>query len=140
MADLRDGPIKDQGAEQPVAFSVTRFRHSLGFAWHGLKYGWAHQQNLRIAIVLAVAAIALSVWLDASVALVLLSWVLVIAFELINTAIELALDAVSPGYHRLTGLAKDLAAAAVLVMAIGAVTMNLIMLLPPLLLRMGLNI
>lgn len=86
---------------------------------------------------LAVTAVALSVWLGASTALVLLSWVLVIAFECINTAIELALDVVSPGFHRLTGLAKDLAAAAVLVMAIGAVIMNLIMLLPPLLLRLG---
>jgi diacylglycerol kinase len=84
-------------------------------------------------------AVSFSVWLGASTALVLLSWVLVIAFEFINTAIELALDVVTPGYHRLTGLAKDLAAAAVLVMAAGAVIMNLIMLLPPLLLRLGIT-
>jgi diacylglycerol kinase (ATP) len=117
----------------------VKFRRSLGFAWQGLAYAWREQQNLRLELLLLAVTVSLSLWLNASTALVLLSWVLVIAFEFINTAIELTLDVVSPGFHEVTGLAKDLSAAAVLVMACGAFGMNLILLLPPLLLRLGLT-
>ena len=45
----------------------------------------------------------------------------VIACEMLNTAIEADMDLTSPGYNRLAGLTKDIAAGAVLVAAITAV-------------------
>ncbi len=44
-----------------------------------------------------------------------------LALEAVNTAIERLADAVSEDYHPLIGAAKDLAAGAVLIMAIAAV-------------------
>jgi diacylglycerol kinase (ATP) len=117
----------------------VRFRRSLGFAWQGLAHAWRHQQNLRLEMLLLAAAVSISLWLGTGTALVLLSWTLVIAFEFMNTAIELTLDIAAPGHHELAGLAKDLAAASVLVMACCAGILNLVLLLPPLLLRLGIS-
>ncbi|RKZ84214.1 MAG: hypothetical protein DRR19_18035 [Candidatus Parabeggiatoa sp. nov. 1] len=51
-------------------------------------------------------------------------------FNLINTAFEFLADAVSPNYHPLIGLAKDAAAGAVLISAIGSVVIGLIVIVP----------
>ena len=45
----------------------------------------------------------------------------VLALEAVNTAIEYAIDLISPEQHPLAGKAKDMAAAAVLIAAIGTV-------------------
>ena len=50
-------------------------------------------------------------------AIVLLCIGVVLAAELINTAIETVVDLVSPEYHPLAGHAKDIAAAAVYVLS-----------------------
>ena len=52
-------------------------------------------------------------WLIAAITLV---W----AAEALNTAIEVVCDVISPGYHPAIGTAKDIAAGAVLLCAIGA--------------------
>lgn len=58
---------------------------------------------------------------------------LVLAAELLNTAIEKAVDLAMPERHPLAGVAKDAAAGAVLVAAIGAALIGLLVLGPPLL-------
>ena len=58
---------------------------------------------------------------------------LVLAAEAFNTAIEFLTDLVSPDYHPLAGKAKDTAAAAVLICAIGAATVGFLILGPYLL-------
>lgn len=50
--------------------------------------------------------------------------------EALNTAVELLSDLVSPGYHPLAGRAKDVAAGAVLLAAIGSAIAGAIVLLP----------
>jgi diacylglycerol kinase len=57
--------------------------------------------------------------------------------ETLNTALESLADAVHPEPHPLVGRAKDLAAAAVLVSAFGAVAIGLLVLAPPLLARIA---
>ena len=59
-----------------------------------------------------------------------LAMTLVLALEAVNTAIEYLTDLVSPEYHPLAGKAKDVAAAAVLIAAIGAVVVGAIVFLP----------
>lgn len=76
--------------------------------------------------------------LQVSPMLILLSWGLVLCTEVINTAIELVVDLVSPDHHRLAGLAKDVSAAAVLVAAVTTALVNAVLLLPPILTRIGL--
>jgi diacylglycerol kinase len=56
----------------------------------------------------------------------------VIVSEIINTAIETIIDLISPGYHPLAGLAKNLAAAAVVVAALFAALVGAVILGPPL--------
>ena len=55
---------------------------------------------------------------------------LVTAAEAMNTALEYLTDLVSPGFHELAGKAKDAAAAAVLITAIGAVIVGLLIFVP----------
>ena len=70
--------------------------------------------------------------------LVLLSWGLVLCAEVINTAIELVVDLISPNHNELAGLAKDVSAAAVLLAALTTAAVNAVLLLPPLLQKIGL--
>lgn len=55
---------------------------------------------------------------------------LVIALEIINTAIELLVDWISPEHHPQAGKIKDLAAGAVLIAAIGAAITGVMIFLP----------
>ena len=65
---------------------------------------------------------------------------LVLVMELLNTAVESVVDlTVNQTYHELARIAKDCAAAAVLVSAIAAVVVAGTLLLPPLLILIGLN-
>lgn len=57
---------------------------------------------------------------------------LVLALELVNSALESTLDLVSPEFHPLVKRAKDAAAGAVLVAALFAVLVGLWVLGPPL--------
>ena len=61
-------------------------------------------------------------------ALLALSILFVLFAELMNTAVEAVVDLVSPGYHPLAKLAKDTAAGAVLVAAMGAFIMGYLIL------------
>jgi diacylglycerol kinase (ATP) len=58
---------------------------------------------------------------------VLLALSLVWAAEGLNTALERLTDLVSPGFHPLAGMAKDIAAGAVLLAAVGAVLVGVIL-------------
>ena len=69
---------------------------------------------------------------------VLLSWGLVLGFEVMNTAVEIVVDLVSPDFHEQAGLAKDVSAGAVLMAAITTALVNVWVLLPPLLRLTGL--
>ena len=61
-------------------------------------------------------------------ALLAISILFVLFAELINTAVEAVVDLVSPGYHPLAKVAKDTAAGAVLMAAIGAAIMGYLIL------------
>ena len=97
---------------------------SFACALKGARSLVASQPHARIHAVATVAVVAAGFYYD----LVRWEWGLVITAimavwiaEGMNTAIENLADAVSPDYHPLIGRAKDIAAAAVLFAAIGAV-------------------
>lgn len=102
---------------------------SFANALAGIAQGVATQRNMRIHVVVAVLAIiACAVLRCTSVewAIVLVLIGAVIAAELFNTAIEALVDLASPDIHPLAKRAKDVAAGAVLVLAITAVVVGLI--------------
>jgi len=109
---------------------LTSFR----YAWMGVSYAFVTQRNFRIHVCLGTIAIGLGLLLKASVvelAVIGLTIGLVLAMELLNTAIESVVDlTVKQTYHELAKIAKDCAAAAVLVAAIAAVLVAGCILLP----------
>ena len=70
-------------------------------------------------------------------AILVLAIVGVWSAEALNTAIEFLADAVSQDHHPLIGQAKDIAAGAVLVVALGAAAVGLVVLGPHLLEALG---
>ncbi len=113
------------------------FKH----AGEGVLYAIRTQRNFRIHLVATVLVVSMGMWLrlpGTSWAILALMIGLVLVTEMINTAAEALVDLASPDYHPLAKLVKDVAAGAVLVIAITAVVVGLIVLGPPLLARLGL--
>lgn len=110
---------------------------SFKYAWAGLRYAFVTQRNFRIHTIVGTLAISLGVFLHlqaVELAVIGLTSALVLALELLNTAIESVVDlTVKQTYHELAKIAKDCAAGAVLVSAIAAVFVAGSLLLPPLL-------
>lgn len=115
-------------------------RHTTSFknAWWGIKWAANTQPHFRFHLLCAVAVIAATVYLKANqteflIILVMITGVLV--SELLNTGLEAATDAhklikSTPEEDRLIGIAKDVAAGAVLVMSLGAALVGLIIFIP----------
>ena len=121
------------------AWNARRWWRSAGFAWAGVRHAYGTQANFRIECWAALVALGLCVWLRAPLAPVALACALVLSLELLNTALEAVVDLVSPEWHALAGVAKDAAAAAVLLGSGGALIVGLSVLLPSLLARLGLS-
>lgn len=110
---------------------MTRLLRSFGFALTGLRYAFRTQANFRIhiAISFAVMMIGLGVQLDPiEWAVLIVTMMIVLTAELMNTAIEATLDRVSVEHHPLAKVAKDMAAGAVFIGAIGAVLVGVLIL------------
>lgn len=109
---------------------------SFRYAWAGLTYAFQTQRNFRIHGVIGTLALGLGIFLQlpwVEVAVIGLTSGLVMAMELLNTAIEAVVDlAVEKSYHELARIAKDCAAGAVLVSALVSVIVACCLLLPPL--------
>jgi diacylglycerol kinase len=97
---------------------------SFGYAFEGLASAWRTQLNFRIHLVLAAVLVAGGVVVRVAPigwAVIALAIGLVVAAELFNTALEAVVDLASPQEHPLAKLAKDIAAAGVLVASLAAV-------------------
>ena len=94
----------------------TRLWHALQHSLAGLRAGWA-ELAFQLEALLAVVLLPLAFWLGRGwleVAMLVGSIVAVLVVELLNTAIESAIDRVGPQWHALSKRAKDLGSAAVL--------------------------
>jgi len=80
------------------------------------------------------AVIAAAIWLDVgliSLSILVLTIGAVVAGETINTFAEALVDLLSPEWHDRAGIAKDVAAAGVLILSLTAVVVGLLILGPP---------
>ena len=103
---------------------------SFGYAFEGLAYILRTQRNARIEIVVGIAAVLLAAWLGISAvewAVLVLTIVIVVVLEWMNTALELAVTLASPQAHPSAKAAKDVAAACVLLAAIASVVVGLLL-------------
>ena len=106
---------------------------SFGYAFEGLATLVRTQPNFRIHVVAACAALGLGVLVRLSLpelALLVLTAMLVMVVEALNTCLEMLCDLVSPTYHPLVKKAKDVSAAAVLISALAAVAVAALLFLP----------
>jgi diacylglycerol kinase len=119
---------------------MSRLFKSFGYAFQGIRHALRTQANLRIHFVISIAVIVAGLWLQISPiewALIIVTIMIVLSAELFNTAIEAAIDRASPEHHPLAKVAKDTAAGAVLISAIGAVIIGILIFLPRLLALIG---
>ncbi len=134
--DLKPDPkvvqFKRDSAWQVAPTLWSSFR----YAGMGLSYAFMTQRNFRIHTILGMSALILGVLLRLAtieLAVIGLTCGAVLAMELLNTAIEAVVDlTVKQTYHELAKIAKDCAAAAVLVSAIAALLVGGFLILPKL--------
>ncbi len=114
-------------------FTLRARLRSFGFAAAGLRAMLAEQHNARIHLLATAAVLALS----AALGLSRFEWCWIVAAiaavwttEAMNSALESLADAVAPDPHPGVGRAKDAAAGAVLVAALGAAGIGLLVLGP----------
>jgi len=117
----------------PSPRRARNFWQNLGFAINGVTYTFRSQRNARIHAIIAGVVIIFGLALGINRvewAVVACLIALVIALEVLNTAIEALVDLVSPAFHPRAKIAKDTAAAAVLLAALGSVAVGMIIFLP----------
>lgn len=108
--------------------SGPRLLSSLHYAYEGIKYALSSQPNMKIhffaSFVVVISAIFFRIN-PTQLLFLLLAVTLVIVTELINTAIEKTVDLAMPEWHPFAKIAKDTAAAAVLVAAVFAIAVGI---------------
>ncbi len=90
--------------------------HATGYSMAGLRAGWG-ETAFRQESIAAIVLIPLAFWLGRTwveTALLAGSVIALMVVELLNTAIETAIDRVGPEWHDLSKRAKDMGSAAVL--------------------------
>ena len=103
---------------KPGRRGLARIVAAAGYSWSGLRQAWQHEAAFRQEVVLLVPMLLLACWLGQTAverALLLLSCLLVLITELLNSAVEAVVDRASPERHPLAGRAKDMGSAAVLI-------------------------
>lgn len=99
------------------------FWRRCGFALEGLASAFRHEKSFRHQCLAAAAVLGALLWRRPGAVwwvLLLLNCGLVLSAELFNTALEHALDHLSPGIHPAVKIAKDCAASAVLILSLTA--------------------
>ena len=117
-------------------FTIAARIKSISYALAGIATMLRTQHNAWVHLAATVAVVFLGFWFSVSplewLALIL-AVVAVWSAEALNTAFELLCDVASPEFHPLVKQAKDVAAAAVLIAAVGAVAVGLLIFGPRLL-------
>jgi diacylglycerol kinase (ATP) len=120
----------------PVLTFIKRRISSVGYALNGVFLIIKTQHNAWIHAMMTALAMSLGFLLRANATewmILILAIVAVWVAEGLNTAIERLGDSVSSQYHPLVGRAKDVAAGAVLISAVGATIIGSIIFLPKIL-------
>lgn len=110
--------MAEQHNKPATLSTIPRLWRALGWSLAGLRAGLKYEQSLRIEVATLPVIIGLAWWLGSSAwhqALLISAWLILIMCELLNSAIETTVDRISSDHHVLSGRAKDLGSAAVLI-------------------------
>jgi diacylglycerol kinase (ATP) len=95
---------------------LRRLLLAAGYSIKGLRSAWCQEAAFRQELILTLVLLPIALWLDFSIVerlLLIAVLILVLVVELLNSAIEAAIDRIGPERHELSGRAKDLGSAAV---------------------------
>jgi len=113
------------------AKGIKRLINACIFSVAGFKATWTHEEAFRQEVIIFVVSTPIALWLgETTVEKLLLigSVVLIMLVELLNSAVEAVVDRVGFEHHELSGRAKDIGSAAVMMsLAWAAVTWTLIL-------------
>jgi diacylglycerol kinase (ATP) len=102
---------------KPGNTGLRRIINATFFSVAGLRAAWRHESAFRQEVALCLVLIPTGVWLGQTAverSLLIGSCLLVLIVELLNSGIEAVVDRVGAEHHQLSGQAKDLGSAAVL--------------------------
>jgi Diacylglycerol kinase len=108
---------------------IRKLVDSFNYAIEGIIYSVRTQRNMRIHMAVALIVLTACFFYDISkteLLILAITITMVLAAELVNTAVESAIDATTNYYHPLAKIAKNTAAGAVLVTAVNAVIVGYI--------------
>lgn len=120
-------------ADHKEPFSWRKRARAFAYAWRGFKSLLRYEHNARIHVVAALLAIVAAVFFRISATewlAVVICISAVISAEALNSAVEALADRITPEHDPYIGRAKDLGAAAVTVVAIGAAVVGAIIFVP----------
>lgn len=103
---------------KPGNTGIRRILRATVFSAQGLRSAWIHEAAFRQEMVIAVLLTPIAVWLGRTGlerALLIGVLLLVLIVELLNSAVEAAVDRHGNEHHELSGRAKDFGSAAVFV-------------------------
>lgn len=106
-----------------MMFSVSRLYRALVHSVHGLRAAWDTEPAFQLESMLLILALGVAAWLPVTTAergLLVLSSVLVLGAELMNTAIESTINRIGPEIHPLSKKAKDVGSAVVFIAVLQA--------------------
>ncbi len=95
-----------------------RLWNAAGYSIQGLKAAWINEAAFRQEVILVLVLVPAACWLGATMtqrALLIFALLAVLMVELLNSAVEAAVDRIGPEQHELSGRAKNMGSAAVLV-------------------------
>lgn len=110
-------PVTVESLKRQKPLGWTRMFGAFANSWKGLRGAFAAEQAFRQEVMLALVLIPAGFWLgQTAIEKILLvgSMLFVLIVELLNTAVETIVDRIGPERHVLSGLAKDVGSAAVL--------------------------
>lgn len=110
---------------------INTFRN----ARKGMRLSLKSEQNIRVHLLAGSVALAAGFFFHFSTVkfcILLLTIVMVISAEMMNSAIEFALDSIYHNkYSRMVGMAKDIAAGAVMIVTVVALMVGVLLFVPP---------
>ena len=111
------------------------FTNTFRNARKGMRLSIKSERNIRIHLFIAALVVVTAFCLNFSInkfCILFLTIAAVISAELFNSAIEFSLDAIFHNrYSRMVGMAKDIAAGAVMVVSISAIMVGVLLFAPP---------
>ena len=125
---------KPQETAKAIELAETRIPRvklaRIGYALHGFRAAWREEAGFRNHVIGAGAMLATLILLDPAAfwwALALLCSALLLALELVNSAIERVIDHIDGRRHPRIKAIKDMSAAAVIAASIGVFLLGIIM-------------